>query len=1145
MSTFRKQATSAVLSVTTAVWLVGSTALVPVASAQTVGELQAQIQSLLATIAALQVQLSAMTGGTSGGSMSGAGCYNYTRDLTLGATGDDVKALQQFLNGHGAQVAASGAGSPGNESSYFGPLTQAALAKYQAANAITPSVGYFGPKTRAHVTAACASTGGTGGTGGTGSTTSGLNFMVALDNPAGASLPKGATNVNFLKFKVTGNGTITSLTVRRAGPGATSDFSNVYLYDGATRLTSGRSINSSSHEANFNNLNIVVNGEKTLWVAGDISTTAGASDRNSLSVVAATGSATVGGLPVSGNEMAITGVSAGTAMVVKNGSLSNPNIGQSDAQVSQFRLSASNEDVKVSRIALFYSGTLSKSNIMNFELKDQTGAVIATVASVSDKDLIVFELATPYTVLKGENKTFSVYADISGAAKAAETIKIYVDENTDILAVGQQFGFGVSVTKTGFDSDGSDHHVLTLQGGTFTITFKGPNAGDLAKNAKDVVLYEFDVAAANNVEIRNTRFTVAVSSSQAGVDDFKVVDKDSGMTVAGPRDDASGSVVLTDVYNVNSGQARHFKVTGDLDNNWASNDNIVVTLVAFTAGADIKNLDNNQFLAASEIVPNSNIAGNTQTVKAASLEVTLAGTPVSQSFVKGSTGVGFVGVNLKAVNTDIKVTTLKLTASPASGTLATMRAQVNSVALYDGATQVGTTKSIQADGTVTFDNLNYTITKGSTKTLTLKANITSDATANNEYAFGIVNVADTTGVDAVGLDPEGNEPAYGGSDSLNMSAGVKVTILGAGSLTVATNPDDGESKAAIVPASASKAVAAKFKFTATNEDLTVKKLRLKINNVTTSATAPASTAEVTQVYLYDGTTLLGQTTLGTDGTVDFQNLSWLVAKDTSKVMTVKVDTNTLSGTGNGTSGRSVYVHVLPDSFEANGAASTLTLLSGASAGVRGNEKVVYKTYPEITVQTDATVLVGGTNDLLKFTVTNKTSNEQLSWKIVSFNVNAAGATLPGFGAGNSAVTVTVRDLTNSINLAVGTVATAGNAQAAQYLVELTNEEAIAQGSARQYRLSVGSVTTDTNDNVSTQLVLRTDATVGNISKGVVFRTAANPSSYTQYNNAVVDATDSGFVWSDNSGVGHSLTTTDWANGVYVDTFPSDTKSLSN
>ncbi|MDD5430704.1 MAG: peptidoglycan-binding domain-containing protein [Candidatus Pacebacteria bacterium] len=64
-------------------------------------------------------------------------------NLTVGSTGEVVKALQQYLNASGYAVALSGAGSVGNESTYFGNATKAALAKWQAANGIS-ATGYFG-----------------------------------------------------------------------------------------------------------------------------------------------------------------------------------------------------------------------------------------------------------------------------------------------------------------------------------------------------------------------------------------------------------------------------------------------------------------------------------------------------------------------------------------------------------------------------------------------------------------------------------------------------------------------------------------------------------------------------------------------------------------------------------------------------------------------------------------------------------------------------------------------------------------------------------------------------------------------------------------------------------------------------------------
>ena len=72
-------------------------------------------------------------------------------DLQYGDRETGVQTLQKFLNANGYTVAANGGGSPGNETTFFGPATRKALAQFQKANAITPSLGYYGPKTRAFI----------------------------------------------------------------------------------------------------------------------------------------------------------------------------------------------------------------------------------------------------------------------------------------------------------------------------------------------------------------------------------------------------------------------------------------------------------------------------------------------------------------------------------------------------------------------------------------------------------------------------------------------------------------------------------------------------------------------------------------------------------------------------------------------------------------------------------------------------------------------------------------------------------------------------------------------------------------------------------------------------------------------------------
>jgi hypothetical protein len=77
--------------------------------------------------------------------------FIFSRNLSAGMTHADVKELQKLLNASGFAVSASGAGSIGKETNYFGPATKAALIKFQKAKKISPASGYFGPLTRTFV----------------------------------------------------------------------------------------------------------------------------------------------------------------------------------------------------------------------------------------------------------------------------------------------------------------------------------------------------------------------------------------------------------------------------------------------------------------------------------------------------------------------------------------------------------------------------------------------------------------------------------------------------------------------------------------------------------------------------------------------------------------------------------------------------------------------------------------------------------------------------------------------------------------------------------------------------------------------------------------------------------------------------------
>lgn len=777
--------------------------------------------------------------------------------IKKGSPKADVLWLQQTLN---ATVKAGL-----KEDGLYGAKTTAAIKAFQKANPASGLAdGIAGKKTIAALNAAGANAGSTTGTTPTTpvvAQSGTLTVSASSTMPAPMNVPTGASSVKVGDFVFTAPSnspvTVSTLTFKHLGVGSVTEISNAYIYDGANRLTSGRTFNSSTNEATFTiNVTLAAGQSKVLSLL--VSTTGSLAGTHKFSLVSmssvavSSGVTVMGNFPITTNEMTISAVSAGTISIDKNGSLTNPRVGDKAVEVSEFKLSPSTEDAWVNQVTLTQGGSIANSALSNFVLK-QNGVTVASASAIASNSRLALVFSPAFKIEKGNSRVFQLYADVAG--RPNDTISFYVDEAADTIATGGTYNYGMTAsTTTSFDQSSDTGLTLTLQGGQFTLTFTGPAAKNISNTANDVSVWEGSIYTANTVEVRHWHVRIQDTNAAdpdladvagAAIQDIKIWNTDNNTIIAGPKEltvganNQSEQLTFNDTYTLNAGSTTHIKITVDVKNNPAGNITLLATLGdgtnSFTQG-DIKNIDSNTYLTqTSDVSPSGVIVGYNQTVTAAGLTLNTSSSPTDSTIVKGAKDVAVTAFDFVVGSGDaVKINSLTVTAGMsgtndntygalgAADTSTTVNDLILSAKLMDGTTQVGTTKSFSS-GTATFDNLNWTIPASTTKKLSVVISTNSSATIVSTTDFLRVSIA-AAGVNAV--DSQGNTVT--GASTLHAndagsSADVVVTVSDGGTLTtaIAANPTSG-----LMYGGATMRSFAAYKFSAQNDAFYVKKFVL-------------------------------------------------------------------------------------------------------------------------------------------------------------------------------------------------------------------------------------------------------------------------------------------------------------------------------
>lgn len=980
-------------------------------SAATIEELQALIMQLQAQLAAL-----------SGGSGTGTG-YQFTKNLTLGSTGADVKALQQFLNANGFQVSASGAGSPGNESMYFGPATRAALAKFQAANGISPAVGYFGPLTRAKVNSMG------GGSGGVIPTSSYLK--VELVGPSsGGSVPTGSIYNPILKVKLSAGAsavTVTGIKAVRGGFIANTNVTGVSVWDeSGNRYGNILSSLTSDGEASFSfgnsPITIAAGQSKTITIAANLASGSYSGTINfslvNASSVTATGGAVMGTFPVTGpilnvvdgstslgdvrmDDRATVGVSSTTA--VTSGYEGNVEVGYMEREIYKFYLHQNNskEAVKLERVRLYVGGTIQDDkDLKNFKLVSPEGNVIATADRAYDR-YVTFNLTTPYMIDKGLSKDFVVKADITDGS--GRYFYVTLQDDYDVVVRGVTTGAGVlavdsaGASLTSSDVQNDSNGWFKIKQGVATVSKASSSpSGNVAPGSQNVVLARFDVKAGGEaLEIRKAGMQV----NYAGVALTGTIilrNANTGETYLSIAADTTGIVTTTAVtantlltyqqnlssyINLAAGETKTLEIVGTVSQSATSTSNYTAYMGQFYT----KRLSTNDYttLAASAV------QANTLTVKDVTVNVTKNASFPDTTRSQGATAVKVGSVNMQAVGDDVRINTISLAITTSSN--------YQNVKLMDGSTQLGNTIGTPSASGNSFTLNNYVIARDTTKTIDVYADVLSTATTTS-----VVTVS-ASGVSGVGV---------ASGKSLESVPALAVDLqsisISTPSVTISSAGDMPTSK--IVIAGQTGVEFHKIKFEAQNEALSLKKITLAISSASTTVwTTSTLASNYGTVYLYDGSTLLGSGTFNsTNGTVQISGLNLALPQDQEKVLTVKVDV-------------SIPTAITPTSVAALKLYSTSTddleiyssqgLLSTASISVTSNALSNYMLFhaaaPSVANAMSNGLKTPSTNqEVSKFTITN---TAPAGGRTLTLDQLAIVATMSGYSSTSTVTTFKLYD----------------------------------------------------------------------------------------------------------------------------------------
>ncbi len=819
----------------------------------------------------------------------------------------------------------------------------------------------------------------------------GLTIALADDTPAAGYLLRDTggdvaeVRADVAKFVFT-NGdnqdvTVTTLKLKRTGISSDSDVSNVYLYDGDTKIAEYTSF--TDQVVTFTDsdglFTVPAGGSKEITVKVDVyptnaTVTSMVFGIESADYVVSNASSVNGDFPIRGNAMGVATVTDLGYVNISNYTTYPATVdpGVTEYELWRFSVQASDQDMAIEKIVLTMIGTIATDDVQNLKL-EVGGETIAGPVNIGSDNKVVFDMtASPYTISKGQTKVFVLKGDVPTGT--GRSFKFTIREAEDFVVKDTHYnvytsplvgGSAFSVVQPTSDAGTS------INNGTLTITVCSDSpSGNVAQSATNVSLAKFCFKA-NGEDIKVSTLTIKVTESgNHALDNVKLYFDGSQV---GTTYDVGSDTGATQAYNcgnaaiIPAGETKVFEVKADITYSDGTaipaNDTIKVEIVGSSSSAT------GQSSLTSITV--SDASAYTLTVASGALSVAKnnAMADYTASYPTGVAGA-----------TEVKVASFVITAGAGEGVLVSQIKvgddgddttydfgdNFQNLKLMHGDTQLGLTigsLSGASGADYTFNiSPSIEIGAGEQYVVDVYADILTGASgfAASTISHATKNIGlEVVSVSATGV-ATGADRSWSGATDLH-----KLVIASTGTLTVTAVPAPSTPISGQLVMGSTENTFATFSFTAgAAEDVRVSQIIINDNS--------NFCGSLSNIKLVDATTgeQVGSTVAAFDSSCNATfNISWTVPAGTTQYLVVKADVNS---SPNAVSGGSHVLRIVDNTKIKSYGVSSGEEITETVSGATSNTQYVYKT--KVTVAKNASspsgsAVAGADQEVLRFDVT--------------------------------------------------------------------------------------------------------------------------------------------------------------------------------